>query len=170
MAAGESALTPMVVGYCLRDGEVLLGLRKQTEWGLGKNLIAGIGGKVGDLPGLERETPDEALEREVREEIGVVPTSYRKVGQVTFLFPSKPKWNQLVDVYIIDEWNGEPVETEVIRPAWYDVRRLPFDQMWDDSRYYLPAVLSGHAVRATFVYGPDNRTVVEKHVEVLHEQ
>lgn len=157
----------MVVGYLVRDDGVLLGLRKQTEWELGTNLISGVGGKVGDQPGLEHETPDAALEREIREEIGLAVTSYRRVGQVTFLFPSKPKWDQRVDVYIVDAWEGEPTETDVIHPEWYPLDCLPFEQMWDDSRYYLPLVLSGGTVRATFVYGPDNKTVIEQRVESL---
>src|SRR5258708_25626340 len=107
MADAESVLTPMVAGYFMQGDKVLLGLRKQTEWGLGKNLIAGIGGKVGDRPEIENETNDEALVREAQEEIAVTPESFRVVGQVTFLFPNKPKWNQRVDVYIIDQWAGE---------------------------------------------------------------
>ena len=167
MVNAEPGLTPMVVGYFLKDDKVLLGLRKLTEWGLGKNLLSGIGGKVGDLPGLEDETLDEALEREVKEEVGVTVTSYHSVGEVTFLFPSKPKWNQRVHVYIVDGWEGEPMETDVIKPEWYDVECVPFDQMWDDSKYYVPLVLGGQAVKATFVYGSDNRTVIEKSVKTL---
>src|SRR5262252_4693813 len=110
MVSEGSALTPMVASYFLKDNQVLLGLRKQTEWELGKNLIAGIGGKIGDIPGLENETPERALEREAQEEIGVLPTSYHNAGQVTFLFPNKPKWNQKVNLYIVDEWEGEPTE------------------------------------------------------------
>lgn len=160
-------LTPMVVGYLLRDGEVLLGLRKQTAWKMGKYLISGIGGKVGDLPGLEHETPDEALIREFQEEIGVTPTNYHRVGQVTFLFPSKPKWNQRVDVYMVEEWEGQPIETEAIRPAWYSVDHLPLNQMWNDARYYLPQLLEGRVIEATFTYGDDNKIVATKSVTVL---
>lgn len=166
MAGLESKLTPMVDGYVLEDDKVLLGLRKQTEWGLGKNLIAGIGGKVGDRPEIANETHDKALEREFEEEIGATPELYHRAGQIICLYPHKPEWNQKIAVYIIDRLAGEPVETEAIRPEWYDVNQLPLDQMWDDSQYYLPQVLGGQAVRATFVYGPDNRTVVEETVEV----
>lgn len=159
-------LTPMVVGYMVREGQVLLGLRKQTAWDMGKHLVSGIGGKIGDMPGLERETPDEALIREFQEEIGVTPTEYHEAGQVVFLFPSKPKWNQHVGIYLVEEWQGQPIETEAIRPAWYSVDHLPLDQMWHDARYYLPQLLEGRIIEATFTYGDDNKTVATKSIAV----
>lgn len=160
------SLRKMVVCYLLSgDGKVLLGLRKQVSLGLGQNLIAGIGGKVGDLPGLENETAEEALKREVQEEIGVDVKSYSLVGQVTFLFPAKPKWNQIVDVFIITAWSGKPNETEAIKPIWYRIDDLPNDQMWDDSKYWLPRVLAGKRINDTFLYGEDNATVVDKQIK-----
>ena len=59
-------LQKVVVGYLLRDNEVLLGERKKVSLGLGQNIIAGIGGKVEG-----NETNEEALEREFLEEINV---------------------------------------------------------------------------------------------------
>src|SRR4030043_1180421 len=62
---------PAVVGY-LRDGKkVLLGERKKVSSGLGQNLIAGVGGKVGDSPGIKDETAGHAMDREASEEVGV---------------------------------------------------------------------------------------------------
>jgi len=154
----------MVVGYYLKGDQVLLGLRKETEWGIGKDLLAGIGGKVGDLPGLEDETEDEAFIRESQEEINVTPLKFRGIGYATFLFPAKPKWNQRVRIYLVDAWEGEPTETESIRPEWHDINQLPFDQMWDDAHYYLAQALAGKAIDATFTYSGDNRTV--HHIDI----
>ncbi len=164
----NASLTPMVAGYVVRDSQVLLGLRKQSSWDLGKNLVSGIGGKVGDLPGLEHETLDEALVREFKEEIGAGPVSFRKTSEVIFLFLAKPKWNQKVAVYLVEALDAEPQETDAIKPEWYNVNELPFAQMWDDAKYYLPQVLAGQKVSATFAYGPDNRTVVSRNVRA-HE-
>ena len=60
-----------VVCYLLRGDEVLLGLRKLVSFGLGKNLVAEIGGKVGDIPENQGESDEEALTREVKEKIKV---------------------------------------------------------------------------------------------------
>jgi 8-oxo-dGTP diphosphatase len=161
MSENETKLTQTVVGYLVRGNEVLLGERLKTEWEHSKHLLAGIGGKVGDKPELKDETNEAAFIREIQEEIQVTPTRYVSVGRVIFLFPAKPKWSQEVEIFIVDEWEGEPTETAEIRPEWYPKDRLPFEQMWDDARYYLPQVLAGKTVNAVFTYGEDNRTVVD---------
>lgn len=157
----EPLLTPAVVGYLQIDGKVLLGLRKKVSFGLGENLVAGIGGKVGDTPENEGETNDDALVREIKEEIGVTIKHYKDMGRVRFLYPAKPKWNQDVRIYIIDEWEGEPVETDAMRPTWYDQNELPESQMWEDNRIWLPKVLKGEAVDAIFMFDNDNQKVAE---------
>ena len=151
------SFTPAVVCYLRKGNKVLLGLRKKVSFGLGENLIAGIGGKIGDQPEFQGETPDEALVREVSEEVGVAVTKFRRVGQVRFVFPHKPKWSQDVVVYVVDEWEGEPRETDAIRPMWFDVTELPAAQMWDDNRYWLPKVLAGECVNATFLFDENNK-------------
>lgn len=151
---------PAVVCYFVKGDKVLLGLRKKVSLGLGENLIAGIGGKVGDLPDNCDETPEQALLREVMEEIGVKVLTYKKVGSVRFIWPGKPKWQQEVLAYIVESWEGEPQETEVMKPMWFDIGSLPVTQMWDDNAYWVPKVLAGESVNVTFLYG-DNSKVIE---------
>lgn len=164
----DPVLTRAVVGFLLIDDkQVILGLRKKVSFGLGANLISGIGGKVGDVEGLENETVDEALKREVREEVGLSITGYQKVAEITFLFPQKPKWNQFVVAYLVNKWHGELTETDVIKPVLFEQDQLPVDSMWDDNRYWVPLVLLGKQLKATFLYGPDNKTVLEKQIEAV---
>ena len=44
-------------------------------------------------------------------------------------------------------------------PAWFKVDDIPYDQMWDDDLYWLPRVLDGERMQATFTYRADNQTV-----------
>ena len=145
-------LTRTVVGYFIRADEVLLGLRKHTETGLGQNIIAGIGGKVGDLAGLEHETPEEAMAREAQEEIGITPTAYTAFGNVIYLIPHKPKWSQQVTIFLIEAWTGEPKETSAIRPLWFKQHKLPEAQMWPDNLLTIPYILARKTIRGTFLY------------------
>ncbi len=147
-------LTPVVSGYPLEGSKVLLGLRKKVSFGLGENLISGIGGKL-----EEGEAPDEALIREFIEEVTVKPSIFRHMGQVIFLFPHKEKWNQICDIYLIDEWEGEPLETEAINPLWFDKNELPESQMWDDNLIWLPKVLDGQKVTGTFLFNEENKVI-----------
>jgi len=50
-----------------------------------------------------------------------------------------------------------------MRPAWYAIDALPFAQMWDDNRYWLPLILAGQALQAEFTFAADNATVSDVH-------
>ena len=148
---------PAVVCYFMKGDKVLLGLRKKVSLGLGKDLYAGIGGKVGDSEELKNETPEEALIRETFEEIKAKILKFKKMGRVRFIQPTKPQWQYDVVVYVVDEWEGEPQETTVIKPVWFDTSNLPISQMWDDNLYFVPKVLSGEEVNAIFLLDENSK-------------
>lgn len=147
---------PAVVGFLKRESQVLLGLRKRVSQGLGQGLLSGIGGKVGDNPEFAGETFEQALVREFQEEIGVTPTKWLDMGGIRFIFPAKPKWNQDVRIYTIHNWEGEPVESEVIKPEWFSSAELPWERMWADNKHWVPRVLSGEIIDAVFLYDSNN--------------
>ena len=150
-------LIPAVVCFPVKDDDVLLMHRVKTSDGLGQDLVSGIGGKVGDQEAFKNETHDEALLREVKEEIGITPTMYRKVGRVRFIWATKPTWNMDVTIYIVDWWSGDPVESEVAKPIWHKVSELPKEKMWEDNLYWVPKILAGEIVDAVFLYGEDKK-------------
>jgi 8-oxo-dGTP diphosphatase len=141
--------------------EVLLGHKKT---GLGQGKIVGLGGHV--EPG---ESPAEAAVREVKEESGLCVTqpALTEAAHVTFLFPYRPAWGMTVVVFTCTEWSGQAAETEEIRPQWFPVSALPFGRMWDDAPRWLPRVLSGERLRATFSYADDNESVATESVTTL---
>ena len=59
-----------------RENEILFGEKKR---GFGKGKFNGVGGKI-----EQGETVEEAMIRETYEEIGVRPTKFEKVGEITF--------------------------------------------------------------------------------------
>jgi 8-oxo-dGTP diphosphatase len=148
-------LPEVCVCYLLRERdegpEVLLGRKK---FGLGEGNLVGPGGKL--EPG---ETPEQAITREVFEETGLVIRSPQLVGSLVYPFPSKPAWSQKSWVFLCRDWSGKPVESEELVPEWFAVDALPVDRMWDDAKYWLPGVLAGGTVSATFEFGEDLRTV-----------
>lgn len=151
--------TQAVVGYLVRKDEVCLGVRKKVSADLGKDLIAGIGGKVGDETEFANETPDEAMDREAREEIKIKVKKKKQLGRVRFIFTHKPsdsKWNQDVLVYQITEWKGVPQETDSTKPVWFDKDKIPWGKMWEDNEKWMPKTLLGQVVNAVFLFSGDN--------------
>ncbi len=161
--------TPAVVGYLRNGGQVLLGARKKVSHGLGENLIAGVGGKVGDSPEIKNETTEEAMDREAREEIKVKVLEKQDMGRVRFIFAHKPpdsKWHQDVKIYSITKWEGTPAETDSVKPSWFDIDKMPWEQMWEDNKQWLPKILSGKRVNALFLFSNDNKMAEYRFDEV----
>ncbi len=126
----------------IKPGKILLAMKKR---GFGAGRWNGCGGKP--EPG---EDIEQTAVRETEEEIGVTPVSMRHAATLTFLFAGKPDWDQEVTVYLVDKWEGEPVETEEMAPRWFKVNEIPFDKMWSDDVHWLPKVLDGKRVEGTF--------------------
>jgi len=133
--------------FLLSSDQILLGKKKR---GLGFGNYLGIGGKVEKEEGIINATV-----REMQEEICVTPNDLQKVAVLTFLFPYEPKWNQEVHAFISHKWEGSPKETDEIAPKWFDLSKIPYDQMWIDAQFWVPEVLKGNKLRATFQYDHD---------------
>jgi ADP-ribose pyrophosphatase YjhB (NUDIX family) len=143
----------LVRGAPGRIEAVCLGMKKR---GFGVAKWAGIGGKVGDEPARRGETAEAAARRELREEVLVDARALAKVAEVAFRFPHRPAWDQVAHAYLVWDWAGEPTETDEMRPRWFTPEEIPYDQMWDDGRYWLPRVLAGERLRAHFCFGPQD--------------
>lgn len=91
------------------------------------------------------------------------------VASLDFYFPTEPidrNWNQQVITYLVRKWEGDPIETEEMKPQWFRTEEIPYDQMWSPDRYWLPKVLAGEKVKATFLFD-DKQEVSEHEIENL---
>jgi ADP-ribose pyrophosphatase YjhB (NUDIX family) len=143
--------------------DILLALKK-VRFGAGK--MNGVGGKVnGD------ETVEEAIIRETQEEIGVSinEESLEKVAILHFTFEDKPEWNQECHVFFTSEWEGEPTESEEMRPEWYSKDAIPYDKMWEDDKHWLPKVLAGERIRFHSTFNKENQLKDDFTIEPLVE-
>lgn len=130
--------------FLTRPGEVLLAMKKR---GFGTGKWNGIGGKV-----MRGETVPAAAIREMNEEVGIMAQQelLEPRGTIDFYFPHKPEWNQRLHIFFVKTWEGEPAESEEMRPLWYAHDAIPYDSMWVDDIHWLPQVLSGKSIKATF--------------------
>lgn len=127
--------------FCLREGQVLLGMKKR---GFGEGKWNGFGGKV-----QEGETIEEATVREMREESGieVAQENLRKVAHLTFCFADGSVFDG--HAFMAETWQGEPAETDEMSPRWFPLTEIPWESMWRDDPLWLPHVLNGRTVRFT---------------------
>ncbi|MCZ2403510.1 8-oxo-dGTP diphosphatase [Paenarthrobacter sp. Z7-10] len=145
--------------FLVRDStqgpEVLLGLKKA---GFGTGKIVGIGGHL-ELG----ESPEQAVCREVAEEVGVLvlPADLIPAGTVEFVFPAKTEWNMFATIFLARTFNGEATESDEIAPEWHPVAVLPHQRMWADAQHWLPAMLTGERLAVRVVLNDDNETVAD---------
>lgn len=119
--------------------------------GHGVNKWNGVGGKT--EPG---ETIEQTAIREAQEEIGLTPRSLKKVVKITFIFPPDRNFDHESTAFLCDAWDGEPIETEEMKPQWFAMQQIPYKDMWDSDAKWLPKVLSGKLIVATVRSTADN--------------
>ncbi len=157
----EATLCLLTRGHPPR--EILLGFKK-TGFGVGK--YGGFGGKV-----QAGETVIAAAIRELEEEssLRAAERDLRWVAHLTFLFPAKPAWSQVVHVFLVTRWQGKPVESVEMKPAWFPVCDIPYERMWQDCAHWMPPVLAGQRIRARFTFQADNETVDQVTMEAWQD-
>lgn len=142
-----------------RDNEILLGMKKR---GFGEGKYNGIGGKI-----EKGETPEEAMIRETQEEISVTPTEYEKVGIIEFdEYYKDCKENVVFHLYLVNKWNGKPSESDEMKPIWFDISNIPYNQMFPDDKYWLPLILEGQKIKAYFNFD-ENWNLLENSIECM---
>ncbi|MBP7060931.1 MAG: 8-oxo-dGTP diphosphatase [Candidatus Moranbacteria bacterium] len=152
-----------ILTLCLamKDDKILLGMKKR---GFGLGRWNGFGGKV-----EEGETIEVAAKRETLEECGIEVTLMEKVGIHEFEFADKRGDILEVHVFRVNAWTGEPKETEEMRPQWYTIDAIPYDEMWPDDIHWIPVFLAGKKFRTKFLFGVGDQVLETdvKEVEAL---
>lgn len=136
----------LTLGIISRPSFILLGLKKKGRMGVGK--WNGFGGHV-----EEWETIEECLDRETKDESGLVVETREKVGFIEFRFANEPGIVNETHIFVVKKFSGEPQETdEMMRPEWFDIKDIPYHEMWTIDRHWLPLVLEGKKIRGRVLY------------------
>jgi 8-oxo-dGTP diphosphatase len=135
------------------EGRRVLLIRKKRGLGAGK--INGPGGKI--EPG---ETALESAIREAQEEIGVTPSELEERGLLHFQFTDG--YSLQCTVFVARHFKGDPIETIEATPMWFDFDKIPYGEMWEDDRHWLPEVLAGRKFTAWFDF--DGEKMLSKDV------
>ncbi len=141
--------------FVILNRRILLIRKKQ---GLGAGKINGPGGRL--EPG---ETFDACAIREMREELGVIPLKIERLGEHKFQFMDG--YSTYVHVYRAPGLKGTPVETDEAVPLWVDVDEIPFEEMWEDDRIWLPVLLAGKRFSGRWIF--DGERMLDYYLDVL---
>jgi len=131
--------------FVLHNGQVLL-IRKKRGLGAGK--INGPGGK-----NEINESSQACAHREVHEELCITVEHSKNRGRLRFQFVDG--YSLDVSVFVATEYSGEPTETEEAIPLWFGMDEIPYEEMWEDDKIWLPRVLNGEHVDGRFIFDGD---------------
>ncbi len=141
----------LTLAFLLKDNEICLAMKKR---GFGEGNWNGYGGKV-----EEGESIENATIREIAEEssVAVSELDLEKIAIVDFIFEDGKHLE--VHTFFTRVWNGEPIETEEMRPEWYTFDTIPYESMWADDIHWLPRCIKGEKLRGTVYFNADGRTI-----------
>ncbi len=123
--------TPELTTLCYieKDGKYLMMHRVKKKNDINKDKYIGVGGHF-----EYGESPDECLLREVKEETGLVLTSYRARGIITFIYGDSVV--EYMHLYTADGFEGEIIDCDEGTLEWIDkdaVNELP---IWEGDRIF----------------------------------
>ena len=121
--------------YIQRDSQYLMLHRVKKENDLNHDKWIGIGGKFED-----RESPEECLLREAKEETGLTLTRYRYRGLVTFVSDRWP--TEYMHLFTADGFEGELISCDEGDLEWVDLDRIPDLPLWEGDQIFLGLLAS----------------------------
>lgn len=116
--------------------------------------LRGINKGCINFPGGKKE-PDETMEecviRETMEETGLLIRNPIQVGYIEF--PSKDFY---VSVFKSTEFSGNLHENkDEVHTFWIEREKIPYDEMREADRNFLPDILAGKFVKRRYMYDKD---------------
>ncbi len=151
------ATVPQTLCLVYTQEQILLGMKKR---GFGAGRWNGFGGKA-----KADETPEAAARRELLEEACLTPLDLKSRGVLAFEFEGQADILE-VKLFSCGHFNGEPKETEEMRPQWFALSEIPYKEMWPDDIFWLPLVLQGKNVEGKFLF-KDKDTILKHNVKII---
>ena len=121
--------------YIEKDEKYLMLHRVKKKEDINKNKWIGVGGHAN-----EWESPEECLVREVKEETGLILTSYKFRGIVTFI--SDECESETMCLFTADKFTGNIIECDEGELKWVDKKVVPNLPTWEGDAIFLKLLLN----------------------------
>ncbi|MDO4554100.1 MAG: 8-oxo-dGTP diphosphatase [Lachnospiraceae bacterium] len=123
-------MQPTTLCYIESEDSYLMLHRISKKNDINKDKWIGVGGKFED-----KESPEECLLREVKEETGLTLTSYRLRGIVTFV---SDRWvTEYMFLYTADGYEGEMISCDEGTLEWIRKKDLNKLNLWEGDKIFL---------------------------------
>lgn len=113
--------------------------------GLGKGLYNFPGGKRED-----KETLEKCAKRETKEEVNLEVENLEKVAVITFILEDHVE--EILHVFLAHKYYGEEKRTPEAIPIWFNIDSIPYGDMWEDDKIWVPKVLKGEKIACKFYF------------------
>lgn len=132
--------------YIRKNGKTLMLHRVKKEDDMHAGKWNGLGGKF-----EAGESPEECAVREVKEECGLDVKNPRLKGVITFpLFDGKEDW--YVFLFVMDEFEGDVMESDEGNLAWIDDDKLFDLNLWEGDQVFMKWLDQDGFFSGKFVY------------------
>ena len=112
--------------YIEKGDQYLMLHRVKKEHDINKDKWIGVGGKFED-----KESPEDCLFREVREETGLTLTSWKFRGIITDRYET-----EFMHLYTADDWEGEMIECNEGNLEWLDKKEVFNLKVWEGDKIF----------------------------------
>jgi 8-oxo-dGTP pyrophosphatase MutT (NUDIX family) len=136
-----------------------------------KNLKKFGGGKWNG-PGGKIEPNESAIEgvcREVLEETGLRIYSPILKGVLEFYFGKKPESDWTCYIFRVEKFSGDPVNLGEGELRWFKLKDIPYKNMWEDDKHWLPLLIDNKNFKGHFIYDEKGEKIIEYNLQILHK-
>ncbi|KRX06639.1 NUDIX hydrolase domain protein [Pseudocohnilembus persalinus] len=140
--------------------QVLLGQKKR---GFGEGKWNGFGGKV-----EKDESIKDAAIREMWEESGIKIQNQDLKFQGFMTFDMDTDMTKLFRIHIFTatKYEGNEIETDEMKPQWFDINKIPYEQMWLDDKIWYPYMFDKKFFNC-FCHFKDQNEILDCKIEEL---
>ncbi len=147
--------------FIVHDNKVLLLKKNPGLFGAGK--WNAPGGKL-----QPNEDAEHCAVRETQEETGLMIQDPKRLGVLNFFKHDRhdsPDW--IGHLFLTRKFQGSLKESREGILKWFPITRPPFDEMWEDDRYWFKYATEGTRFRGDFYFRGDFEKLVDHRIELL---
>ncbi len=141
------------------NDKLLLQRKSTGRFGEGKWNAAG--GKM-----KPSESPEACVKREVQEETGLLVGDLKYHGILDFYFGEKDEPDWIVHIFSTSKYDGKLKAGEEGVLKWFNLKEIPYAEMWEDDLHWLPKLLEGKMFSGYFIYDDKGEFILRHELTV----